>query len=89
MLLLTMLLLHLNWVSLRPCCNPLICVIPPTSGSVPAYYREVHQAVSGRADERVQVQVFQRLLSRTDLPGAVQAQVSSTALDSDQNDTSS
>ncbi|XP_063041417.1 sorting nexin-8a isoform X2 [Engraulis encrasicolus] len=44
-------------------------------GSVPPYYREVYQAISGRADERVQVQVFQRLLSRTDLPSAVQSQI--------------
>ncbi|XP_017558698.1 sorting nexin-8a [Pygocentrus nattereri] len=36
-------------------------------GSVPLYYREVHQAISSRTDERVQIEVFHRLLNRTDL----------------------
>ncbi|XP_012672255.2 sorting nexin-8a isoform X2 [Clupea harengus] len=52
-------------------------------GSVPSYYREVYHAISGRADERVQVQVFQRLLSRTDLPGAVQTQIADHVENSD------
>ncbi|KAK2893628.1 sorting nexin-8a isoform X1 [Channa argus] len=44
-------------------------------GSVPAYYREVYEAVRYRTDERVQVEVFQRLLQRTDLPKAVLGQI--------------
>lgn len=44
-------------------------------GSVPAYYREVYEAVHCRTDERVQVEVFQRLLQRTDLSKAVLVQV--------------
>uniref|UniRef100_A0AAY4C507 PX domain-containing protein n=1 Tax=Denticeps clupeoides TaxID=299321 RepID=A0AAY4C507_9TELE len=44
-------------------------------GSVPPCYREVHQALSGRADERVQVEVFRRLLSKAELPSAVQTQI--------------
>ncbi|TSS23721.1 Sorting nexin-8 [Bagarius yarrelli] len=44
-------------------------------GSVPSYYREVHQAVSSRTDERVSIDVFQRLLNRTDLPVSIQNQI--------------
>ncbi|XP_060799065.1 sorting nexin-8a isoform X2 [Neoarius graeffei] len=44
-------------------------------GSVPLYYREVHQAVSSRTDERVSVEVFQRLLNRTDLSVTIQNQI--------------
>ncbi|XP_076865329.1 sorting nexin-8a isoform X2 [Brachyhypopomus gauderio] len=44
-------------------------------GSVPSYYREVHQALSSRADERVQMDVFHRLLSRTDLSLTLQNQI--------------
>lgn len=47
----------------------------PLSGSVPAYYREVHEAICCRTDEKVQVEVFQRLLQRTDLSKAVLGQV--------------
>ncbi|XP_008327486.1 sorting nexin-8a [Cynoglossus semilaevis] len=45
-------------------------------GSVPAYYREVYEAVRCRNDERVQVEVFQRLLQKTELPNAVLARLS-------------
>ncbi|XP_051570011.1 sorting nexin-8a [Myxocyprinus asiaticus] len=44
-------------------------------GSVPLYYREVHQAICSRNDERVQINVFQRLLSRTALSVTVQNQI--------------
>ncbi|XP_051573720.1 sorting nexin-8-like isoform X2 [Myxocyprinus asiaticus] len=44
-------------------------------GSVPSYYREVHQAICCRNDERVQINVFQRLLSRTALSVTVQNQI--------------
>ncbi|KAG7504590.1 hypothetical protein JOB18_012505 [Solea senegalensis] len=44
-------------------------------GAVPSYYREIHEAVHCRTDERVQVEVFQRLLQRTDLSKAVLAQI--------------
>uniref|UniRef100_A0A3Q3KYW2 Sorting nexin 8a n=1 Tax=Mastacembelus armatus TaxID=205130 RepID=A0A3Q3KYW2_9TELE len=44
-------------------------------GSVPAYYREVYEAIRCRADERVQVEVFQRLLQRTDLSKTVLGQI--------------
>ncbi|KAI7803331.1 sorting nexin-8a [Triplophysa rosa] len=44
-------------------------------GSVPSYYREVHQAICSRTDERVQISVFQRLLSRTALSITVQNQI--------------
>lgn len=47
----------------------------PLSGSVPAYYREVYEAICCRTDEKVQVEVFQRLLQRTDLSKAVLGQV--------------
>lgn len=50
------------------CCVPLL-------GSVPAYYREVFEAICCRTDERVQVEVFQRLLQTTDLSKAVLGQV--------------
>ncbi|CAB1341754.1 unnamed protein product [Coregonus sp. 'balchen'] len=52
----------------------MVCA-PPLSGSVPPYYREVYDAIRSKIDERVQVEVFQRLLSRTDLPSAVQGQI--------------
>lgn len=55
----------------------MVCA-PPLSGSVPPYYREVYEAIRSKIDERVQVEVFQRLLSRTDLPSAVQGQVNTT-----------
>ncbi|XP_036794189.1 sorting nexin-8 isoform X1 [Oncorhynchus mykiss] len=44
-------------------------------GSVPPYYREVYEAIRSKIEERVQVEVFKRLLSRTDLPSAVQGQI--------------
>lgn len=50
------------------CCAPFL-------GSVPAYYREVYEAVCSRTDERVQVEVFHRLLQRTDLSKEVLGQV--------------
>lgn len=50
----------------------------PISGSVPAYYREVHEAICGRTEERVQLEVFQRLLQRTDLSRVVLGQVNSS-----------
>uniref|UniRef100_A0A669CE13 Sorting nexin 8a n=1 Tax=Oreochromis niloticus TaxID=8128 RepID=A0A669CE13_ORENI len=46
-----------------------------SEGSVPAYYREVHEAIRCRTDERVQVEVFQRLLQRTDLSKVVLNQI--------------
>lgn len=49
--------------------------VVPLLGSVPAYYREVYEAICCRTDERVQVEVFQRLLQRTDLSKAVLGQV--------------
>ncbi|CDQ92279.1 unnamed protein product [Oncorhynchus mykiss] len=52
----------------------MVCA-PPLSGSVPPYYREVYEAIRSKIEERVQVEVFQRLLSRTDLPSAVQGQI--------------
>lgn len=50
-------------------------VVVPLLGSVPAYYREVYEAIRCRTDERVQVEVFQRLLQRTDLSKAVLGQI--------------
>lgn len=47
----------------------------PLLGSVPAYYREVYEAICCKTDEKVQVEVFQRLLQRTDLSKAVLGQV--------------
>lgn len=44
-------------------------------GTVPSYYREVHQAICSRTDERVPISVFQRVLSRTSLSITVQNQV--------------
>ncbi|KAJ8391874.1 hypothetical protein AAFF_G00084900 [Aldrovandia affinis] len=44
-------------------------------GSVPPYYREVYEAICSKKDERVQIEVFQRLLNSTDLPNAVQSQI--------------
>ncbi|XP_056870919.1 sorting nexin-8a isoform X2 [Takifugu flavidus] len=44
-------------------------------GSVPAYYREVYEAVCGRTDERVHVEVFQRLLQKTDLSRVALGQI--------------
>lgn len=49
--------------------------VVPLLGSVPAYYREVYEVICSRTDERVQVEVFQRLLQRTDLSKAVLGQV--------------
>ncbi|KAF3845966.1 hypothetical protein F7725_003044 [Dissostichus mawsoni] len=43
--------------------------------SVPAYYREVYEAIRCRTDERVQVEVFQRLLQRTDISKPVLGQI--------------
>uniref|UniRef100_A0A096LT95 Sorting nexin 8a n=1 Tax=Poecilia formosa TaxID=48698 RepID=A0A096LT95_POEFO len=43
-------------------------------GSVPAYYREVHEAICCRTDERVQADVFKRLLERTGLSKAALSQ---------------
>ncbi|KAK7940553.1 hypothetical protein WMY93_003879 [Mugilogobius chulae] len=36
-------------------------------GSVPAYYREVYEAIHSRTHEKVQLEVFQRLLQKTEL----------------------
>uniref|UniRef100_A0A1A8PS64 Sorting nexin 8a n=1 Tax=Nothobranchius rachovii TaxID=451742 RepID=A0A1A8PS64_9TELE len=36
-------------------------------GSVPAYYRDVYEAIRCRTDEKVQVEVFQRLLQLSDI----------------------
>lgn len=44
-------------------------------GSVPSYYREVHQALCSASDERVPVNVFQRVFTRTSLPITVQNQI--------------
>lgn len=44
-------------------------------GSVPAYYREVYEAIRCRTHERVQVEVFQRLLLKSDLSKATLGQV--------------
>ncbi|MBN3271548.1 SNX8 protein, partial [Polyodon spathula] len=44
-------------------------------GSVPPYYREVYEAICCKQEDRVQTDVFQRLLSKTDLPVAVQNQI--------------
>ncbi|KAK5612101.1 sorting nexin [Crenichthys baileyi] len=44
-------------------------------GSVPAYYREVYEAIRCRTDERVQVEVFQRLLQRAGLSKAALSQI--------------
>ncbi|CAF94132.1 unnamed protein product [Tetraodon nigroviridis] len=44
-------------------------------GSVPAYYREVYEAICGRTDERVHVEVFQRLLQKPDLSRVVLGQI--------------
>ncbi|CAG5897994.1 unnamed protein product [Menidia menidia] len=52
-------------------------------GSVPAYYREVHEAICCRTDERVQVEVFQRLLQRTVLSKAALNQIAEHVESSD------
>ncbi|KAJ3600968.1 hypothetical protein NHX12_031941 [Muraenolepis orangiensis] len=44
-------------------------------GSVPSYYREVYEAIRCRTEERVQVEVFHRLLDRTDLQKAARGQI--------------
>ncbi|XP_054877516.1 sorting nexin-8a [Poeciliopsis prolifica] len=44
-------------------------------GSVPAYYREVYEAIRCRTDERVQAEVFKRLLERTGLSKASLSQI--------------
>ncbi|XP_053349285.1 sorting nexin-8a [Clarias gariepinus] len=44
-------------------------------GSVPLYYREVHQALTSRTDERVSTDVFRRLLNRTDLSVTIQNEI--------------
>ncbi|XP_037544695.1 sorting nexin-8a [Nematolebias whitei] len=44
-------------------------------GSVPAYYKEVYEAVRCRTDEKIQLEVFQRLLQRTDLSKAALKQI--------------
>ncbi|KAG7269598.1 hypothetical protein CRUP_028650 [Coryphaenoides rupestris] len=44
-------------------------------GSVPPYYREVYEALRCRSEERVQVEVFHRLLHRADLQKADLAQI--------------
>ncbi|MGH0122319.1 UNVERIFIED_CONTAM: hypothetical protein FKN15_003110 [Acipenser sinensis] len=44
-------------------------------GSVPPFYREVYEAICCKQEDRVQTDVFQRLLSKTDLPVAVQNQI--------------
>ncbi|KPP69870.1 sorting nexin-8-like [Scleropages formosus] len=44
-------------------------------GSVPPYYREVYEALCSKKDERVQEEVFQRLLNKTELPVTVQSQI--------------
>ncbi|KAA8585310.1 hypothetical protein FQN60_004004, partial [Etheostoma spectabile] len=49
--------------------------VVPLLGSVPAYYREVYEAIRCKTDERVQVEVFQRLLQRTDLSKTVVGQI--------------
>lgn len=54
--------------------------VVPLLGSVPAYYREVYEAICCRTDERVQVEVFLRLLQRTDLSKAVLGQVRASHL---------
>ncbi|XP_048846234.1 sorting nexin-8a [Brienomyrus brachyistius] len=45
-------------------------------GSVPPYYREVYEALCSKKDEKIQAQVFQRLLRKAELPVAVQNQIS-------------
>ncbi|KAG2456215.1 SNX8 protein, partial [Polypterus senegalus] len=60
-------LLHHHIIKIRT-------VIP---SSVPPYYREVYEAVCCKQDDRVQAEVFHRLLSRTDLPASVQTQIGS------------
>ncbi|XP_056143911.1 sorting nexin-8a [Lampris incognitus] len=52
-------------------------------GSVPPYYREVYEAISCRTDERVQVEVFQRLLDSTDLQKPVLNQIAGQVDSSD------
>ncbi|MEQ2191526.1 hypothetical protein XENOCAPTIV_029998 [Xenoophorus captivus] len=44
-------------------------------GSVPAYYREVYEAIRCRTDERVQVEVFERLLQRAGLSKTALSQI--------------
>ncbi|XP_032443104.1 sorting nexin-8a [Xiphophorus hellerii] len=44
-------------------------------GSVPAYYREVYEAIRCRTDERVQVEVFKRLLERSGLSKTALSQI--------------
>lgn len=50
-------------------------------GSVPAYYKEVYEAIRCRTDEKIQLEVFQRLLQRTDLSKAALQQVRGFKLD--------
>nr|XP_014340984.1 PREDICTED: sorting nexin-8 [Latimeria chalumnae] len=44
-------------------------------GSVPPYYREVYAIVCCKQEDQVQRDVFERLLSRTELPTAIQNQI--------------
>ncbi|XP_041134400.1 sorting nexin-8-like isoform X1 [Polyodon spathula] len=44
-------------------------------GSVPPYYREVYEAICCKQEDRVQTDVFKRLLSKTDLSVALQNQI--------------
>lgn len=44
-------------------------------GSVPAYYREVYEAIHCRTHEKVQLEVFQRLLHKTELSKPVIGQI--------------
>uniref|UniRef100_A0A8C6US91 Sorting nexin 8a n=1 Tax=Neogobius melanostomus TaxID=47308 RepID=A0A8C6US91_9GOBI len=44
-------------------------------GSVPAYYREVYEAIHCRTHEKVQFEVFQRLLHKTELSKPVIGQI--------------
>ncbi|PWA17713.1 hypothetical protein CCH79_00008229, partial [Gambusia affinis] len=43
--------------------------------SVPAYYRDVYEAIRCRTDERIQAEVFKRLLERTGLSKAALSQI--------------
>ncbi|XP_064414936.1 sorting nexin-8a [Latimeria chalumnae] len=45
------------------------------AGSVPPYYREVYAIVCCKQEDQVQRDVFERLLSRTELPTAIQNQI--------------
>ena len=47
----------------------------PLLGAVPAYYREVYEAIHCRSHEKVQLEVFQRLLHKTELSQPVIGQV--------------